>query len=79
MHGALPHVAYTSLYRDVPHSVCLFSVFFVISEGLCCFGAGFDNTYTSDIIIGICCMFLCTIECDRKHNFISLIKTTWNT
>ena len=28
MHGALQCVAYASLYRDVPHSVCLFTNLF---------------------------------------------------
>jgi len=49
MHGALPYVAYTSLYRDVPPLVCLFSNF---QEGGC-FRPGFDGTYKPDIIIGI--------------------------
>ena len=76
----LSHMWPILVYTGMCRTQCVFLAFcFVISEGLCCFGAGFDNTYTSDIIIGICCMFLCTIECDRKHNFISLIKTTWNT
>jgi len=48
MYGTLPYVAYASLYIDVPHSVCLFSHFFFIFEG-----SGFDDTNTSDIIIGI--------------------------
>ena len=76
MHGALPYVAYPSLYGDVPPSVCLFSHFFVIfGGGGCCFGPGFDGTYKSDIIT---CKFLCTIVSDRIHHFMCLIKTTWN-
>jgi len=78
------YVGYTSLlYRDVPPSVHLLRHFLVILGVLSFFGPGFYGTYTSDIImqliIGIRCMFLCTIVCDTIRRFIYLIKTTWNT
>ena len=53
MHEALPYVAYNSLYRDVPTSVCLFSQLFCNFRGCCSFGPAFDGTYRSDIIIGV--------------------------
>ena len=50
MYGALPYVVYTGMCRPW----CVFLAIFVFNfQGCCCFGPGFDRTYTSDIIIGI--------------------------
>ena len=73
MHGALPCVAYASLYRDVPPSVCLFSHFGNF-RGIVVLSSGVLKALTRGILSFVfdVCFFA---QFDTTHHFICLIKT----